>query len=461
MPAPTTPRSLRSRLLWRVLLPLAATWSIGSAIAFTLSWALAGHAFDRAMLDDAYAIAANVVVRDGQLVLNLSSRQVDSILFDHEEREYFLIRSLDGRTIATNGDLVAWARDPGPELVSDFADGVAAGAELRIARLRVQTPVPFVVVIGETTNTRQRLLIGMLERSVVPQLLLVVALGAYLWHQISRELRPLGHLQRELARRNSGELEPIRLASASTDLEKLREAANELLARIKRGVRAQREFAGNVAHDLRTPLAGIRALAEYGLARDEPTVWRQQLESILHSGERANRLVDQLLALALADEAEDSVRLETVRIDELVRMILLGFVDRADRKGVDVGAVGLEEPVVGRASPVLLEGVLTNLIDNALRHGRGSARATLTVELASDDRAVVVSVTDTGPGLDPGQRESLARRWAKGPAGEGPGTGTGLGLAIASRYASLMGGRLELSEHPDGRGLRATLILPR
>ena len=461
-PAPTASRSLRSRLLWRVLLPLALTWSIGSAIALTLSWALAGRAFDRALLDDAYAIAANVVVRDGELVLNLSPREVASILFDHEEKEYFLIRSIDGRTIASSGDLLAWAHDPGPGLVSDFADGSAPdGADLRIGRLRVQTPVPFVVVLGQTTKTRQRLLLGLLERSIVPQLLLVLALGFYLWRQISRELRPLGHLQRELARRNSGELEPIRVGSASADLEKLRDAANELLARIKRSVQAQREFAGNVAHDLRTPLAGIRALAEYGLARDEPAVWRQQLESIVRSGERASRLVDQLLALALADEARDSVQLETVRIDEIVRMTLLGFVERADREGFEVGAVGLDEPVVGRASPVLLEGVLTNLIDNALRHGRGSAGATLTVELSSDERAVVISVTDCGPGLDAEQREGLARRWAKGPAGEGRSTGTGLGLAIASRYASLMGGSLTLSDSPDGNGLRAALVLPR
>jgi two-component system sensor histidine kinase TctE len=460
VPPASPARSLRSRLLWRVLLPLAATWSVGSATAFTLSWALAGRAFDRAMLDDAYAIAANVVLRDGALVLNLSPREVDSVLFDHEEKEYFLIRSSDGPTVASNADLMAWARDAGPEL-SDFADGVVAGASVRIARLRVQTPSPFLVVIGQTTLARQRLLRGLLLRSLAPQLLLMAALGFYLWRQISRELAPLGHLQRELERRDSGELEPIGVVSASADLERLRDAANALLARIKRSVQAQREFTGNVAHDLRTPLAGIRALAEYGLAREEPAIWRQQLESILQSGERANRLVDQLLALALADEAQESVHLEAVRIDELVRRILIGFVERADAAGVDLGAVGLDEPVTGRASPVLLEGVLTNLIDNALRYGRSAARATLTVEVATEARAIVVAVTDSGPGLSADQREGLARRWAKGPAGEGLDAGTGLGLAIASRYASLMGGSLELSDGAGGIGLRATLVLPR
>ncbi len=452
--------SLRSRLLWRVLLPLAVTWSIGSTIAFTLSWALAGRAFDRALLDDAYAIAANVVVREGALALNLSPREIESVLFDHEEKEFFLIRSIDGHVVASNGDLLPWARDPTPEL-SDFTDAQFDANDLRIARLRVQTAQPFIVVVGQTTHTRQRLLRGLLQRSVLPQMLLLIALGAYLWRQISRELQPLAQLQVELGRRDSGELDPVDVASASADIGKLRDAVNALLDRIRRSIQAQREFTGNVAHDLRTPLAGIRALVEYGLARDDPEVWRRQLESIRDSEERASRLINQLLAVALADEAQDSVQLEKIRVDELVRLILLGFVDRAGAAGIDLGAVGLDEPVVGEASPALLEGVLTNLVDNALRYGSSASPATVTVEVASHRSTVSITVTDSGPGLSAEQRESLARRWAKGPAGFRLGAGAGLGLAIASRYARLMGGRLELSDGPGGHGLRAVLTLSR
>ena len=85
----------------------------------------------------------------------------------------------------------------------------------------------------------------------------------------------------------------------------------------------------------------------------------------------------------------------------------------------------------------------------------------MTVELSSDERSISITVTDSGPGLKADERESLARRWAQGPAGESLGSGTGLGLAIASRYASLLGGRLELSDNPAGSGLRAALVLPR
>jgi two-component system sensor histidine kinase TctE len=453
----TTRHTLRSRLLWRVLLALALTWSIGSGAAFSLSWVLAGKAFDRALLDDANAIAGNVADRDGTLVLNLSPREISSVLFDTEEQEYFSVHDGAGRKIAENADIVG-----SNALVLDrtgFSDGTLNGVPVRIVVLRVDVPQPFIVAMAQTTRTRERLLTGLLERSLLPQLALLLVLGVYLWRLINRELQPLGDLQRELDRRHSSDLDPIGGAPISSDVEKLRNAVNALLARVGQGVQAQREFSGNVAHDLRTPLAGIRALAEYGLARGEPEVWREQLQRIVQSEEKASHLVDQLLALALADEARDSVKVESVRVDELVRRVLLSFVARADAVGVDLGAAGLDAPTSAEASPLLLEGVLANLVDNALRYGRGAGHATVTVEIERSESEVLIAVTDSGPGLDAEQRESMKRRWTQGLAGVKLGAGAGLGLAIASRYAELMGGSLQLDAGPAGRGVRAVIRL--
>jgi len=444
-------------MLWRVLLPLAATWSVGSAVAFYLSWELAGRAFDRAMLDDAYAIAANVVERDGALILNLSEHEVDNVLFDRDEKEYFAIYGGDRKLIAGTPLLPLTAL--GDNASTAFWDGTLDGAAVRIARLNTEGARPFSVIIGQTTRSRANLLSGLLVRSIVPQLALLLLLGVYLGRQISRELEPLRHLHHELDRRHSSDLDPIMLQPRSDDVQRLRDAVNALLLRIDGGVQAQREFAGSVAHELRTPLAGIRALAEYGLARDDAAIWRQQLQSIAASEERASRLVDQLLALALADEARDSVKLEAVRVDELVRRTLLAFVPRADAEGIDIGAEGLDAATTVRAAPVLLEGVLANLIDNALRYGKGSAAPMLTVAIARHEKGVDISVVDSGPGLDAGQRESLRQRWTQGLAGVRLGAGAGLGLAIASRYVSLMGGELLFEAGPGGRGLRAVVRL--
>lgn len=451
-------RSLRSRLLVRVLLPLAATWSIGSAVAFSLSWALAGRAFDRLLLDDAYVIAASVVERDGTLQLALTQHEVGTILFDREDKESFAVVDEARHVIASNLDFAAL---PAAVLADGkvFHEAIVEGDRVRIATLRGQGTRPFAVVVAQTTHARTTLLLGLLARSLLPQVALLLLLGWVLWRQIRRELTPLGELQRALERRHSSDLDPITGEPGSSDVEKLRDAVNALLARVGLGVQAQREFAGNVAHDLRTPLAGIRALAEYGLAQTDPLLWRRQLERIVESESRASRLVDQLLALALADEARDSVKLAPLRVDELVRDVVVSFVGRADAAGVDLEAEGLDAPVVAMASPTLLEGILTNLIDNALRYGSGGTPATLQVAVERRAGRVRISVTDTGPGLDPQQRERIVERWAQGSAGVQLGAGVGLGLAIASRYAALMNGTLTLDAGPHGRGLCATFDL--
>ena len=450
-------RSLRSRLLLGVLVPLVATWSLGSAVAFSLSWVLADGAFDRSLLDDASVIAANIVERDGGLILNLTPHEIDTLMFDLADKEYFSVYDAHATLVAGSADLVAaGAHSIGGEA---FSEARLNGDVLRIAALRNHGPRPFLVMVGQTTVSRSRLLIGVLERSLLPQVGLLLLLGAYLWRQISRELKPLGELQQALERRDSTDLQPIAAEPGSSDVERLRDAVNELLARLGRGLQAQREFAGNVAHELRTPLAGIRALAEYGLAHGEPEVWRQQLHSIVHSEERAGRLVNQLLALALADEARESVKLESLRVDELVRKTLLSFLDRADAAGIELEADGLDMPTTALASPLLLEGALANLIDNALRYGRSGSEPTLVVAIKRAGLRVLISVSDTGPGLDPRQLEQMTKRWAQGSAGIRLGAGAGLGLAIVSRYVALMGGSLSLDVGPNGRGLRATVSL--
>jgi len=246
-------------------------------------------------------------------------------------------------------------------------------------------------------------------------------------------------------------------------VQRLGAAINALLERIGRSVRSQKEFAGNVAHELRTPLAGIRALTEYGLSQERPEVWREQLRSIAQSQERASHLVDQLLALALAQEAREALPPQTLRLDEVVRDTLLRHLPRADGLGVDLGARGLDTPVAVQAQRALLEGVLDNLIDNALRYGRPAdgADARVTVEIAREgDDSVRLSVSDNGPGIDDAQRQRLLKRWAQGPAGETLRQGSGLGLAIVAEYARLLGTTLTLEAGDDSVGLRVSLCWP-
>ena len=187
-------------------------------------------------------------------------------------------------------------------------------------------------------------------------------------------------------------------------------------------------------------------------------MWREQLLGIARSEERASHLVDQLLALALADEAQNSLPLAPLALDEVVQDTLMRFLARADSLGVDLGARGLEHPVLVMAHRALVEGVLNNLLDNALRYGRPHVGTPqVTVSVVQSHLHVLLSVQDNGPGISADQRQRVMQRWSQGQAGEALKRGSGLGLAIVSEYARLMGATLSLQPGDGGVGLKLNL----
>lgn len=450
--------SLGSRLLQHVMLPLAVTWALGAAIAVLIGDAFTQQAFDRALLDDAYVLSSHVERAHNRMSLRLTTEELEAVLFDQSESVYFAVLADDGTLIAGQPGLDT-AAVPGAGANYAFSTIEHDEQRLRALRLKQREAPGFSVVIAQTTLFRSQLLRRLLIYSVVPPLLLLALVAWGLRRVIRQDLAPLTALQQTLDRRSASDLTPVPPSVAaeagSREVERVGIAINALLARVSDGVRAQREFAGNVAHEMRTPLAGIRALAEYGLSQNDPQVLREQLRAIVDSQARASHLVDQLLALALADEARDSLVLVPVALDKVVRDVVLQLLPRADLADVDLGALGLDQPVQVMGHMALIEGVLINLIDNALRHGRNPSGegSIVTVSLESDANTVRLIVADNGPGLGAGERESLLQRWAQGSNGDG----AGLGLAIVSRYAELLGARFELAPAASGTGLRASV----
>jgi two-component system sensor histidine kinase TctE len=456
--------TLRAKLLRHVIVPLALTWLVGAVLALSVARYFTQQAFDRALLDDAYAVASHVRhAEDGGLTLGLSSVEMGNLLFDQNENLYFAVYQDDGRLLAGHAGLqlpVGARSAPAPF----FTETPFQNRSLRAVVLERSKPAKFTVVVAQTTRVQDRLFQRLLFISLVPQLLLVIWLAWWLRRAIQKDVQPLMDLEQAVAQRDVRDLTPMAISTRTLDVQKLGESINALLHRIDQSVRGQKEFAGNVAHELRTPLAGIQALAEYGLAQSDPQVWREQLRSIAQSQARASHLIDQLLALALAQEAQQVLQPQPLALDEVVRDSLMRHLHRADALGVDLGvdfAQGLEAPVV-LAQRALLEGTLDNLIDNALRYGvpaDGGPRH-VTVALTQPEAGVVcLSVIDKGPGVSDAQREQLLQRWAQGSAGEALKQGSGLGLAIVSEYARILGAQLSMSRPASGPGLQVSLRL--
>jgi two-component system sensor histidine kinase TctE len=452
--------TLQARLARRVLLPLVLTWAVGTAVALVVANNFAGQAFDHALLDDAHALAASMRTSPEGVALALTPGEIDALMFDRSETNYFAVYSPQGRLVSAHGGLQLPFLPAGGSY--QFSTLSLQGRELRTVSLYRDQPTEFTVVMAQTTASRSRLLRRLLAYSAVPQVLLLVFLAWQLQRVIQRDLEPLAQLQQAVDQRDASDLTPVPEAitrdASTVDVERLGTALNSMLSRLAQSIAAQREFAGNVAHELRTPLAGIRAQAGYALARNDPAVWREQLLGIAQAEQRASHLVNQLLALARAGAGSASVRLQELELSQLTRAVLLRFLPKADAIGVDLGGEGLEQPVLVRGDVALLEGILGNLLDNALRYG-GNESPRVTVAISRDAGDVLMTVTDNGPGLSPHDAAQLGRRWAQGTAGQRLGEGAGLGLAIVSRYAELLGAAFSL-EPVAGGGLRAVLRLP-
>jgi two-component system sensor histidine kinase TctE len=154
------------------------------------------------------------------------------------------------------------------------------------------------------------------------------------------------------------------------------------------------------------------------------------------------------------------VQTESVTLDEIVRETVLRYIPRADAAGVDLGVQGLEQPVRVAGNAALIEGVLGNLLDNALRYGHAPAgqASTVTVVLSRNEDTVTLSVVDNGAGLTLEQRRHFLQRGVRGVDSGRLGQGAGLGLAIVAKFAQVMNAKFELGDVPGGSGLRASLV---
>jgi len=462
-----TAPALSTRVLRHVMLPLALMWLAGTLVTFGVASFFTQQAFDRALLDDAYSIASNVRAGpDGKVALQLSPRELTAALFDQAETVFYAVLRPDGSLLS---GYAIGAVQPAPGEAYRFSEVEHQGRLVRAVVLRHQVDGAdaarggdYRVMVAHTTITRGALAKRVLLYATLPQVLLLALLALWLWRGVARDLAPLVSLHDTLEKRDASDLSPVAVPPTAREIERLGQAVNALFGRLDGSVRAQREFAGNVAHELRTPLAGIRALVEYGLHHASPEVWREQLQRIGASEARASHRVDQLLALALADENDAVLQRESVRLDVLVQEAVLRHLAKADARGVDLGARGLDEgeprDFTVLADAALVEGILDNLIDNALRYGG----RTITVELEADAKGgtCALAVADDGPGIPEADRRALMQRWAQGPDGHRLGQGAGLGLAIVARYAQLLSARLVLeSATPQGTGLRVGLRL--
>jgi two-component system sensor histidine kinase TctE len=286
---------------------------------------------------------------------------------------------------------------------------------------------------------------------------LTALMSMIVWAGVRAGLAPLSRMRALVEDRAPNDLAPIELEAAPQEVRALAKAINSLLATVQESVSAQKRFISDAAHQLRTPLAGLKSQTDLALAETSDPALRARLQRVNESASRSAHLVNQLLALARAEPGSAAEGRARCDLRKLAADLCAEMVPRALAAGVDLGFDAGDDarpmPVLGHA--FLLREALTNLVDNALRYaGRGSV---VTVRVRADGGQALAEVEDNGPGLAEADRERVFERFVRATH---EGNGCGLGLAIVKEIVGRHGGTVVLGAvHP--RGLSAVMRLPR
>ena len=426
--------------------------AIAAAVGYRVSLYSATSAYDDALMDGALSLAQLLRISGKADALSLS-RSADILLrTDKYDRIYYSVRDAEGKLVV--GDELL---SPPPDAFSSgelLYDGRVGAERVRVAALAVEMPgTRFVVQIAETTVKRRKLVAETLTALVVSEGLFMTAVIALVWIGIGRGLAPLSRLREEIEARSPRDLRPVPEEHAPVEVRPVVRALNHLLAQLGATLRAQQQFVANAAHQLRTPLAGLRMQAEYGLQQREPAEWRRVLLTLKLATERTAHLANQLLTLARTEGS--ALQVESMRpldLRTVAERVTEESMPRAIAKDIDLG-LELDGAAVN-GDELLIGELLSNLFDNAITYARKGGRITIRTRVAAD--SAILEVEDDGPGIPLEEREKVFGRFYRVEGS--PGEGCGLGLSIVREIAHLHGAGVRIEAAASGKG---TLIVVR
>jgi two-component system, OmpR family, sensor histidine kinase QseC len=309
----------------------------------------------------------------------------------------------------------------------------------------------YLVQVGEAADAREHLAGEILKKLVQPLLVALPLLGLLVWFAVGAALKPVDRIGAALAKRDPKYLAPID-GEIPREIAPMVQGLNRLLERVQSSLEGERRFTSDAAHELRTPLAALKTQLQVAQGAVENAERSRAIGNAIAAGDRAARLVEQLLTLARLEHDAWRTQGEPVDLHQLAAEALAEAAPLAAEKQIRLSLEG--EPglsIIGHAG--LLAILLRNLLDNALRYS--PPQTEVSVRVARSAQGVMLEVQDQGPGIPAAERDMALRRFHRL---EGSGeTGSGLGLSIAARITQLHHARLELSEAGEGRGLRVAV----
>jgi two-component system, OmpR family, sensor histidine kinase TctE len=458
--AQARPRSLFGEILDWMLAPLLLLWPMSIAVTYLVAKSIANGPFDHALETDAYVLARQIHPVNGVAELSLPAPTRELLSADNVDSVFYQVLGGRGELVAGDREMPLPHEDdrPPPGLV-EFRDDTLHGIDIRVAYTTVDLPQasggqPVLVQVAETLDKRRQLANDIIKGVILPQFVILPLAILLVWFGLSRGLAPLHALQSNIRMRRPDDLSPLEARRAPPEIEPLVTSFNDLLTRLEQNMELQKRFIADAAHQMKTPLAGLRTQAELALRQDAPPEVHRSLEQIATSSEHAARLVTQLLALARAENRMSGQIFTAVDVAEVARLAVRDWVQPALAKQMDLGyegphVAGSDEEdsaaVEVDGNPVMLREMLSNLIDNAIRYTPQGGRITVRVRPEPVAQVVHLEVEDTGLGIPAAERERVIERFYRILGREGDGSG--LGLAIVREITTMHGGTLAIDDN--------------
>lgn len=441
--------SLRRQLLLWLLVPQLILWAAVATLAYRIALNYALKGIDQSLTQSVRSLARQVKPAGSGLYIDFPRAAQAIMEEDPGDPVSYMVSSPPGSFILGNvgRDLLPPPPTAVPKGEPVLYDAPYGGKPFRHAALELDygdadAPQRMRVQVAKSLVVRERIASELVYDMLVPLLLLGGALALIVNAAVARGLAPLQRLQSEVAEKSVEALHPIEMAQAPREVHALADAVNRLLAAVRRSMQQEKRFLNDAAHQMRTPLAGLKSQVECALAEEDPQAMRARLVKVNAAVERSSHLVHQLLSLA---RSEQEVPLETLDIAQLAREVAREWTPRVRPQGIDLGYEG-EDRLPARGNALLLREALNNLVDNAVRYA--GPHATITLRARHQEGRPVLEVEDNGPGISQAQRPQVFERFVRASHTAG---GVGLGLAIVREIAQRHGGDAQLlAAQPHG-----------
>lgn len=447
----SSPISIRKRLLITLIGLIGVTWLGVFVLTSKDTMYELEEIYDASLAQNARILFGLLQqeIKEGELEL-LDDIELNSELMHAYELNIAFWATIGKVTIQSHG---------APEFLTTLPEGFSNytfnGSKWRVFRLR-DSETGLVIHTAQKLEAREELVAYLIKDTLSVSILILPVMGLLIWWGISSSLKPLNKLVDEAGAMDPHSLHPFNIADAPSEVSPLITALNKLLERLNLAIENERRFTSDAAHELRTPLAGLKVQLQVALRADDPQQKANAMKKAVEGIDRATHLVNQLLTLARADR-EDAGTLILSRVDlvNLSENILSTMQTEAQQLGIELNFSSDQRPVYVECEPTMIEIALRNLLENALRYTAPPAQVGIDLIRIGTAEEVILKVWDSGKGIPPDAIKQMFQRFKRGS--ENGASGSGLGLSIAQRIGDIH--NVEVSVTPVSETAKFSLSL--